>query len=93
MIPSMIFLGLVFGRWWRSTLIAVAICWPIMLATSGVVEGPPIEQAGTLLAGSLLALANAAVGVAVHQAFLFAARGVIRMTSLLRRGSRRSAQP
>ena len=93
MIPTMIFFGLVFGRWWRTTLIAAAIGWPVMLVISGVVQGPLIEQAGTLMAGALLALANAAVGVAVHQALLFAARAAGRLAGPAGQDTRRSAQP
>jgi hypothetical protein len=65
MIPTMILVGLVFGRWWRSTLIAAAVLWPALVAwTAGPVT------VGQLIGASLLGVANAAVGVLVHQALL-----------------------
>ena len=76
MILTMIVFGLVLGRWWKTTLIAAAIVWPVMLLEGGVLVGTPAEQAGTLAAGGLLGAVNAAVGVAVHQAIRFVVRKV-----------------
>lgn len=75
MIPTVILWGLIFGRWWRATLIGSAIIWPVVLVVDGVM-GPGV---GLLLAASL-AVANAAVGVAVHQAVLWLVRRLRRHT-------------
>lgn len=69
MIPSMIVVGLLFGRWWRTTLITAAVLWPALVVwTAGPVT------AGQVIAASFLGVANAAVGVLVHQAVLWAIR-------------------
>jgi len=75
-IPSMILFGLVLGRWWRTTLVLAALLWPV-LVWGPVREGPGDPVAGLLLA-ACLGVANAAVGVAVHQAVLWAVRGLRR---------------
>jgi hypothetical protein len=31
----MILAGLIFGRWWRATLIGAAIGWPLLLIATG----------------------------------------------------------
>jgi uncharacterized membrane-anchored protein len=66
MIPTMLALGLVLGWWWRTALVAAAVVWPALLVISGAV---PLSADGlpALLGGALLAVANAAVGVAVVQ--------------------------
>lgn len=62
MIPTLIIFGLVFGRWWRVTLVAAAIGWPLLLVASGT------GATGLELFGAAgLALANTLVGVAVHR--------------------------
>jgi hypothetical protein len=68
-IPTMILFGLVFGRWWRFALIAAAIAWPVLLLATGVMKPGP-----GLLGASGLAVANAGVGVIVHQVALRAVR-------------------
>jgi hypothetical protein len=69
MIPTMMLVGLVFGRWWRTTLIAAAVLWPALVAwTAGPVT------VGQVIGASLLGVANAAVGVLVHQAVLWLVR-------------------
>jgi hypothetical protein len=70
MIPTMIVLGLVFGRWWRATLIAAAVGWPTLLIAAGV----DIELAMLPVAGALGA-ANAAIGILVHRALWLLVRG------------------
>lgn len=69
MISTMTLFGLVAGRWWRFALVAVAIAWPVLLLVDGAM-GP----SAVLLAAALLEAANAAVGVAVHQALLWLVR-------------------
>ncbi|WP_221933017.1 hypothetical protein [Tessaracoccus rhinocerotis] len=78
----MILFGLVMGRWWRAALVSAAIVWPMLLIVTGVPE--PGSWLSTLLLGGLLAVANAAVGVAVHQALLGLVR-LIRQVDLERR--------
>ena len=63
MIPTMIFFGLLVGRWWRTTLAVSAVAWPALLVTTGVTE-----EVGTLAFAAVLSVANAALGVLVHQA-------------------------
>ena len=92
MIPSMILLGLVLGRWWRTALVTSAVVW-LLLAW-----GPVRDAPGALLPGLALAVlagvANAAVGVAVHQALLWVVRrGVRRFHSWQRPGTGSGAGP
>jgi hypothetical protein len=62
MIPTLILFGLVFGRWWRATLIAAAIGWPVLLLATGV------THPGTGLLGAAgVAIINTSAGVAIHQ--------------------------
>ena len=69
MIPTMILFGLVFGRWWQSSLLAAAILWPVVL-----VAGNTTRPGWGLLSAAGLAMLNALVGVAVHQAILWIVR-------------------
>ena len=69
MIPTLILFGLVFGRWWRSTLIAATIGWPVLLLATGVMH---IETG--LLGAAGVAAINTGAGVAIHQG----ARRVVR---------------
>ena len=62
MIPTLILFGLVFGRWWRSTLIAATIGWPALLLAAGVMH---VETG--LLGAAGLAIINTGVAVAIHQ--------------------------
>ena len=68
--------GLVFGRWWRSALIAAAVVWPALLWWNGVLQSAPSSQPVLvhILLASLLAVLNASVGVGVHQLVLFMIR-------------------
>lgn len=70
MIPTLIVLGLVFGRWWRLLLPGVAVGWPVVLILSGAMG---FER--ELLGAIALALANAIVGVVIHQAASWLVRG------------------
>jgi hypothetical protein len=69
--PTLILVGLVFGRWWRLTLIAAIIGWPVLLLATGVMH----IQLG-LLGAAELAAVNTGVGVAIHQAVRLAVRRV-----------------
>jgi hypothetical protein len=76
-IPILILFGLVFGRWWRLSLITAALGWPVLLVATDVMSVEP-----GLLGASGLAIANTGVGVLIHQ-------GILRMIRKLR-GSRSS---
>jgi hypothetical protein len=71
MIPTLILAGLIFGRWWKATLIGAAIGWPLLLIATGV----DIDIATTPVAAALGA-ANAALGVLVHRLLRLVARGL-----------------
>ena len=64
MIPTMILFGLIFGRWWRASLLAGAVLWSILLFSDGTIEARDVLTAGGL------SLINTAVGVVIHQSFL-----------------------
>lgn len=61
MIPSLILLGLVLGRWWRLAVVAAAVSWPVLLVAADVMT-VQIE----LVAAAGLAAANTGVGALVH---------------------------
>jgi hypothetical protein len=67
-IPVLIALGLVLGRWWRTALAVGVIAW--------VATGLATDVFGwaSVPAAAGLALANTAVGVLVHQGVLRALR-------------------
>lgn len=71
MIPTMILFGALTGRWWRTSLVLAAVLWPLILVLDGVTRNPVV-----LLGGALLAVLNAAVRVAAHQAVLRGARAL-----------------
>jgi hypothetical protein len=77
MIPTMILFGLIFGRWWRVTLVAAALGWPLLLVVADVAG---IEA--SLLGAAVLAVVNAGVGVLVHQGVLLACRHLRRLASI-----------
>jgi hypothetical protein len=68
-IPTVILWGAVFGRWWKATLVGSAIAWPTVLVVDGAMG---LEMA--LRVAAALAVANAAVGAAVHQGVLWLVR-------------------
>ncbi|MEU7760924.1 MULTISPECIES: hypothetical protein [Micromonospora] len=69
MIPVLILFGLLLGRWWRSSLVAAALGWPVLLVATGVAD----VGAG-LLGAAGLAVANTGVGVLLHQGARLAIR-------------------
>lgn len=76
MIPTMILFGVIFGRWWLITLVVAALGWPLLLVATDVVG----VNAG-LVEAAVLAVANAGVGVLVHQGLLYAYRRLRRPLS------------
>ena len=71
MIPTLLLVGLVLGRWWRGVIPAAAIGWAVLLLATGVDSGLPFAAAAALL-GAI----NAAVGVVVFQAARLSFRGL-----------------
>jgi hypothetical protein len=69
MIPTVIVFGLVFGHWWKSTLVAATLLWPALLLSMGI-----IGFDAQVLGAALLGLVNAGVGVAVHQGIAWIVR-------------------
>jgi hypothetical protein len=76
MIPTMILFGVIFGRWWRITLVAAALAWPLLLVATDVVG-----FSTSLIGAAALAVVNAGVGVLVHQGVLLSYRRLGRPTS------------
>ena len=72
MIPTLVFYGLVAGRWW--IVAAAAVGWPILLVYSDAMTLEP-----GLAGGALLAAVNAAVGVMLHKAVATLGRVVFRL--------------
>ena len=80
MIPTLIMVGAVFGRWWRVTLLASAVGWPVLLVVTGAMS------IGPALAGAAgLAVLNSGAGVLIYQGILRGGRKLRRA-----RASRRS---
>jgi len=76
MIPTLILLGVVLGRWWPVPLVISAVGWPLLLLVTDVMTVEP-----GLVGASGLAVLNTAVGVLVHQAVLRAVRRWRRATN------------
>jgi hypothetical protein len=70
-IPTVILVGLLFGRWWKITVPAAVLGWPTLLIASGVDSGFRFA-----LAAGLLAAANVVLGVLAHQAVRLIVRRV-----------------
>lgn len=70
MAPTMILFGLVFGWWWRSTLIVAAVVWPALVLVSSHGE----TGLRVILAAALIGFLNAVVGVLIAQGVLHLVR-------------------
>ncbi len=63
MIPTLLLVGVVLGRWWRIVVPLAVVGWVVLLITTGVDSGLVfVVEAG------LLAAANVIVGVLLNQA-------------------------
>lgn len=71
MIPTVLLVGLVFGRWWRIAIPVAVLGWPVLLITTGVGSGLRFAAAA-----GLLAAANVVVGVLAYQAIRLISRGI-----------------
>ena len=63
MIPTLLVIGLLFGRWWRTVPIAT-LGWVAWLLADGVLRWNAVELAGA----AVVAAVNTGVGVLVHHA-------------------------
>ena len=63
MIPTLILVGLVFGRWWRIVIPLAAIGWAVLLIVTGADSGFVFA-----LGAAAIAMPNVALGVLVHRA-------------------------
>ena len=73
MIPTLILLGLVPGKWWRVLVPVATIGWPIMGVATDVGSGIDF-----MLGASAFAFANVTVGVLINRA----ASGLVRRVVL-----------
>lgn len=62
-IPTLLLVGFVLGRWWWIVVPFAAVAWPALLIAIGIDSGLTFA-----IEAGFLALANTAVGVAVFQA-------------------------
>jgi hypothetical protein len=62
MIPTVIILGILLGRWWRWSI-------PVLAAAWGVVVAVDVGPSSIFVGAALLGAANAIVGVLVYQLF------------------------
>lgn len=92
MIPTMILVGLLFGRWWRMCLAASAVLWPAILLGDGIHQREDGSLLWVLLGAAFLGAANAAVGAGVHQGILALVRWVRRQVHS-RRQTREGRSP
>jgi hypothetical protein len=78
-IPTLILIGAVFGRWWRVTLLVSAVGWPVLLVVTGAMGiGPALAG----VAG--LAVLNAGAGVLLYQGILRGGRKLRRAAAARR---------
>lgn len=76
MIPTLILLGLILGRWPLQALLACSLGWALLLALDGIISTLP-----GLLAALLFAAGNAALGVGIYQLGRFTLRAARRVRS------------
>lgn len=70
MIPSLIAFGLIFGRWWKPTVVIGVAGWVVVLLVTDIITWHVIPAAAAF------AFINTAVGVLVHQGGLWVVRAV-----------------
>jgi hypothetical protein len=70
-IPTLILVGLIFGRWWRFCLVIAAVGWPLLLVALSVVG---VDDLRVVLESAGLAVINTGVGVLIHQGGLSVVR-------------------
>ena len=70
MIPTLLLVGLLFGRWWKIAVPVAVVGWPALLIATGVDSG-----VGFAVWAGLLAVANVVVGVLASQVVRLMVRG------------------
>lgn len=72
MIPTLLLVGLVFGRWWRIVIPLATVIWIVLVS----VTADPTADVGDALLAAALAAANVTVGALLHQLLWLLARGI-----------------
>ncbi len=80
MIPTLIMIGAIFGRWWRVTLLVSAVGWPVLLVVTGAMSPGP-----ALVGATGLAVLNTGAGVLLHQGIRRGGRKLRRALAARRR--------
>ncbi len=83
MIPTVIVLGLILGRWPKFALTVAAVGWPVLLLVAGPLE-LSADFVGQAILAALLASANAGVGILAHQTLLWSVHLVHRRLAVIR---------
>ena len=73
MIPTLLLVGLVLGRWWRVVIPAATISWVLLLAATGVGSGLAFA-----FSAASFAIINVTLGVLVYQAARLLLHRVVR---------------
>lgn len=82
-IPTVIVLGFILGRWPWVALAVAAVGWPVLLLVTGTLE-LSADFGGQAILAALLASVNAGVGILAHQALLWSVRLVRRRLAVIR---------
>jgi hypothetical protein len=80
-IPTLLVVGLVFGRWWRIVVPIAVLGWPALLIATDVAHGLSFALvAGALAAANVLigVLANFAIRLVVRWVFASVRHGTLR---------------
>ena len=72
MVPTMLLVGLVFGRWWRVTIPVGTLAWVVLLIAISTGSGLPF-----VLGAAALGAANLFVGALVYQAIALLAHAIV----------------
>ena len=72
MVPTMLLVGLVFGRWWRVTIPVGTLAWVVLLIAISTGSGLPF-----VLGAAALGAANVFVGALVYQAIALLAHAIV----------------
>jgi hypothetical protein len=70
-IPTVLLVGLIFGRWWKITIPAAVLAWPALLIATGIGSGVRFA-----FDAALFAAGNIVAGVITYQAIRLIARRV-----------------
>jgi len=81
-IPTVIALGFVLGRWPKLALAVAASGWPVLLLVTGTLDQSS-DSAGQAILAAFWASANAGVGILAHQALLWSVRLVRRRLAVV----------